>query len=75
MAPPKVEVPLSKDKYPSLPTGGVGAKSRRTVMSTVNNGSNSRDPLGSGVGAEGSNGQQTTADGVDGVLLELSSEE
>jgi hypothetical protein len=70
MAPPKIDFPPPKEKYSGLATASIGTKGRRTVTSAVHNGSSSRDAVGSGVGAETSNGQLSTAEGVDGVRFE-----
>lgn len=66
MAPPKIDFPPPKEKYSGLATASIGTKGRRTVTSAVH----SRDAVGSGVGAETSNGQLSTAEGVDGVRFE-----
>lgn len=70
MAPPKIEFPLPREKYSGLAAASIGVKGRRTVTSAVNNASSSRDPTGTGVSAEASNGQLSTVEAVDGVRSE-----
>lgn len=71
MAPPKMEGPPSKERYPGIATASIAGKGRRTVGSAVNNGGSSRDPMASGTAAEGANGQPAMVEGVDGVRFEL----